>query len=140
MLRSILTTTLGFLAAFVIAISGAMIFIAILVKGNRTEWDILNDSHVPQRWIEISILMGFNGGIGAFYGLKTGSRRSWPVSVFPLVLVMLPCIAFIQDSTYSEYAIPSFILVCSMALFLALFMWIAGRVGQVIGIRLKVSD
>ena len=130
MSRSLLITALGLLSGYIIGIIGVIIFIAGMVRGDRAEWDEMKDRNVLQNGCLLAITMAVNGAIGALYGWKTGSRRAWLVSLFPLLLFILPLLLFAQAPSDSKaWGAP--LLLC---IYFATILWVAGRIGQAIGV------
>jgi hypothetical protein len=73
-----------------------------------------------------------NGGIGAWLGFK-GFRRAAPVAVIPLLLLLYPLSLYLRYSSDSKWA--SWSAALPEAMFVGLFVWVAGRVGQELGDR-----
>jgi hypothetical protein len=76
-------------------------------------------------------LAGFEGAItgaiGTLDGLRSGSRRLWPIAAFPSIMLLLPLLFFAGDQKSQGIGL-------LVGLVYGLFALIAGRVGQEIGV------
>jgi hypothetical protein len=77
----------------------------------------------------LAVLGTLNGAAGAWDGWRSNARRAWPVARVPLLLLLCPTAAFVQYT--SSYNTLGTLLAVAIV---APFVWVAGRVGQEIGV------
>lgn len=128
MARSIRVTAFGLLAGLLIGILGPITFVAACVWDDRLEWSALTDERLLPYWTAVAAAGAANGGIGAWAG-RLGYRRATPVVWVPLLLVLYPLVSFVRNPSDSKtWGSELFVVV-----FVGLFVWVAGRVGQALG-------
>ncbi len=85
-------------------------------------------------WCSIPALVGaVNGMIGAADGMRSDKRQIWPVLIIPLLPLALPIIEFVQYPRISKFWVGALLVVG----YFDLFVWVAGRVGQEIGVLVR---
>ena len=116
------------LAAGVLA---PVVFVAACVWDGRTEWSALTKPELVPYIATLAALGLVNGGVGAWDGWRSGRCRLWPVAGAPLLLFLFPAFAFAEAPSDSKYWGPALLAVGIVAP----FVWVAGRVGQEVGVR-----
>jgi hypothetical protein len=145
--RAILATTFGLLAGFGIGSLGPTIIVAWSAWYRRAHWSHsdwadqpysvvvwseLTGKRVPY-WFAIGVIGALNGALGARNGLHSDARRLWPVCVGLLLLLLYPLVEFVRYPNAGEIGVGALVL----AIFMAPFVWVAGRVGQEIGVACR---
>jgi hypothetical protein len=139
MTRKILVTAGGLVAGFLVGALATAVFVAGNVWDDRARGFVAaGDPSYPaevRTGLANIPLLGFvvpgaagavNGAIGAWVGRRSGTRRLRPVAWLPLLILLLPVAEFLRHPV-------GWGLLVVVALFLAPFVWAAGRVGQRIG-------
>jgi len=162
MRRAILATTFGLLAGFFIGILGPTIFVAAsaLYSGNRSiatyaaphcgraHWSHLDyaDEHfsaviwseLTGEWVPelfaIGVIGALNGALGARNGLRSAARSLWPVCLGPLLLLLYPFVEYIRNPNAGSMTWGGAVV---LAYVMTPFAWVAGRVGQEIGVACR---
>jgi hypothetical protein len=142
MLRTLLVAASGVLAGLLVGTLGVVTFAAANVWDDRrrmsdtTEeppylsavWSALTDRRVLPYLAAAAAAGAVNGGIGAWAGWR-GSRRAAPVVAVPLLLLSFPLAICVRNPSDSKtWGGELFVVV-----FVGLFVWVAGRVGQELG-------
>lgn len=132
MARAILVTAFGLLAGALIGVSGLVAFAAACVWDGRMDWSDVGVRYAPHL-VVIGSIGAVNGLVGAWDGWLSGARRPGPVLVVPLLLLTWPAVTFLRHPSDSKsWGVEGFV-----AVFIGLFVWVAGRVTQEIGAATK---
>jgi hypothetical protein len=121
----------GAAIGLVVGVAAPVVFVAACVWDGRTKWSTLTESEaVP--YLAVLAGLGFlNGGVGAWDGWRSGSCRAWPVAWAPALLFLFPAVIWAQYPSDSKSWGPALLAVGIVAP----FVWVAGRVGQDVGVR-----
>ncbi len=121
----------GAALGFVAGVLAPVVFVAACVRDDRLEWSALTEPELAP-YIAVLVALGIvNGGVGAWDGWRSGRCRAWPVAWAPAVLFLLPVAEFAQYPSDSKSWGPALLVVGIVAP----FVWVAGRVGQEVGVR-----
>lgn len=123
----------GLFCGFLIGILGIVVFVAACVRDDRLEWSVLTDAQYLPYWTVVVLAAAVNCGIGSWVG-RRGGRRLAPVFVIPFLMFLYPLMSFVKNPSDSKLWGMDLLVV---AIF-GVFLWIAGRVGQEIGMRNRV--
>ena len=138
-----LGTALGILSGLLISALGWIILDAASIFSRRAHWSAsdwedkpfsvtiwsdLTNEYFPHR-VAIGAIGALNGALGARNGLRSDARELGPVWWVPLLLLLYPVVEFIRYPNAGDIWGGAFVV----AIFMAPFVWMAGRVGQEIG-------
>jgi hypothetical protein len=130
-MRKALVIGAGAAIGLVAGVLAPVAFVAACVWDGRTEWSTLTK---PEAVPYLAVLAGlglFNGGVGAWDGWRSGLCRLWPVAWAPALLFLFPAVIWAQYPSDSKSWGPALLAVGIVAP----FVWVAGRVGQEVGVR-----
>ena len=108
-----------------------VVFVAACVWDDRTAWSALAEPVGIIYLVVLTTLGAANGGVGARDGWRSDRRELGPVAWVPLSLLLFPAVMFALDQSDSK-SWGAALLVVGI---LAPFVWVAGRVGQEVGVR-----
>jgi hypothetical protein len=128
MLRTLRVVASGLLGGLLIGILGVIVFVAACVRDKQLEWTALTDERLLPYWAVVVAAAAANSELGALAG-RRGNRRSAPVAVIPLLLLLYPLATFVECPSDSK----SWGVVLLVVVIFGLFVWVAGRVGQELG-------
>ncbi|AWM35685.1 hypothetical protein GobsT_66320 [Gemmata obscuriglobus] len=127
----------GIVAGAVIGlIAGALapvVFIAACVWDGRAEWSALTESESVPYIATLVALGAVNGAVGAWDGWRSSLYRVWPVAWVPALLFLFPAVQLVQYPSDSKTWGAALLVVGIVAP----FVWVAGRVGQEVGVRVQ---
>ena len=144
MLRALRIAASGLVSGFLLGTLGPVVFAAANAWDDRRRmsdtadeppylsavWSALSDRRVLPYWAAVAAAAAVNGAIGALAGWR-GIRRVAPTVVVPFLLLALPLMSYADDPSDSKtWGIELLVVV-----FVGLFVWVAGRVGQELGAR-----
>ncbi|MBM4071530.1 MAG: hypothetical protein FJ271_21735 [Planctomycetes bacterium] len=127
---------LGVIAAgaalgLVAGVLAPVVFVAACVWGDRMEWSDLTKPELAP-YIAVLVALGTaNGAVGAWDGWRSGRCRAWPVAWAPGLLFLFPAWLWAQSPSDSK----SWGVALLAVGIVAPFVWVAGRVGQEVGVR-----
>lgn len=84
-------------------------------------------------FVILSVLGPVNASVGVCNGLWSDARRLRPVALVPLLLFLLPTTHYLGNAGRSQDRWLLLIHVCLVAP----FVWVAGQVGQEIGVAIR---
>jgi hypothetical protein len=120
----------GAVIGLIAGILAPVVFVAAFVWDGRTEWSTLTK---PETVPYLAVLAGLgtvNGMVGALDAWRSGRCRAWPVAWAPALLFLFPAWLSAQYLDSKSWG-PSLLAVGIVAP----FVWVAGRVGQEVGVR-----
>ena len=120
----------GAIVGCVAGLLGPIVFIAACVGNDRTTWSVLTDPEAIPSVATLAFLGIVNGAVGAWDGWRSSARSGWPVAWAPLLLFLYPAAEFAQYPSDSKLW-GTYLFAVTMV---APFLWVAGRVGQEIGV------
>lgn len=106
-------------------------FVAACVWDDRTEWSTLTKPEAVPYLAVVAVLGLLGGGGGAWDGWRSGVCRAWPAAWAPALLLTFPAAEFAQYPSDSKSWGPALLAIGIVAP----FVWVAGRVGQEVGVR-----
>ncbi|MDY3554410.1 hypothetical protein R5W24_003532 [Gemmata sp. JC717] len=115
-------------------IAGALapvVFIAACVWDGRAKWSAITEPESAPYLATLVALGAVNGAVGAWDGWRSSRYRVWPVAWAPALLFLFPAVQWVQDSSDSKTWGAALLAVGIVAP----FVWVAGRVGQEVGVR-----
>ena len=119
---------LGFAIGAVIGVSCPLILIAYTA--------LLDNTQLPRPSAELLLWLSafaapaaINGAIGAWVTARLASQSRWPVTILPVALPVVATLATLFVDSKTRGGLQYF------AVLAAVFSWLAGRVGQQIGLR-----
>ncbi len=149
MLRALRVATSGLVAGLLIGILGPVIFVAANTWDDRRRmsdttdepsyfsavWSALSNREALPYWAGVAAAAAMNGVVGALVGWR-GIRRAAPTVLVPLLLLGLPLRSYAENPSDSKtWGIELFVVV-----FVGLFVWVAGRIGQEVGARQRQAE
>lgn len=148
-------TAFGVLSGVLIAILGWVVLVAAYVWDDRRRmsdlseepayltavWSRLTDTDGLPFWAavgaSVAALGAANGGIGGWAGCRTGRRDFLPVLWVALLPLLYPVAVYAKNPAgVSKLWGGAFVL----AIFIIPFVWVAGRVGQELGVRQRQAE
>lgn len=125
----------GAALGFVAGALAPVVFVAACVWDGHTDWSALAKLEVVVGFAVLASLGLLNGGVGAWDGWRSGRCRLGPVAWAPAALFLFPAAEFAHYPSDSKSWGPALLIVGIVAP----FVWVAGRVGQEVGVRGRVS-
>ncbi len=130
MVRYALVIVVGAVVGCFAGIAAPIVLVAACVWDGRTNWSVLAKPEAIPYVATLVILGTLDGAVGARNGWRSSARRAWPVVWAPLLLFLYPATEFAQYPSDSKIWGVSLLAVAIVAP----FVWVAGRVGQEIGV------
>jgi hypothetical protein len=135
MRRRLLVIGSGAVVGCLAGLLAPAIVVAVCVWDGYGNWSALVDPDAVPYLAALAALGALNGALGAWDGWRSNDRRAWPVARVPLLLLLCPAAAFVQYT--SSYNTLGILLAVAIV---APFVWLAGRVGQEIGVAGRNSS
>jgi hypothetical protein len=126
----VLMIVAGAAVGLVAGVLAPVVFVAACVWDGRTTWSALAEPEAVPYFAALVGLGILNGAVGAWDGWRSSAHRIWPVAWAPLQLFLFPLVLWAQDPSDSK-SWGAALLVVGI---LAPFVWVAGRIGQEIGV------
>jgi hypothetical protein len=148
--RTLRATAIGLLAGLLISILGWIVMISAFIWDNRRRmsdlsdepayftvvWRSLTHKDSLPYWAVVAAL-GVNGGIGGWSGCRTGRKGIVPVLWVALLPFLFPLAVYAENPAGGSKSWGGAFVV---ALFIIPFVWVAGRVGQELGVRQRKPE
>lgn len=132
--RRLCAITAGAVLGLVAGVLAPIVLVAACVFWDGpTKWSTLTNPEVMPYFAVLAGLGLLNGGVGAWDGWRSGQCRKWPVAWLPALLFLYPAVIWAQYPTDSKSWGPALLVVGIVAP----FVWVAGRVGQEVGVRAR---
>jgi hypothetical protein len=131
MVRLLLVIFAGAIVGCLAGILAPVVFVAACVWDERTTWSALAAPQTVPHIVVLVALSTLNGAVGAWDGWRSNVCRAWPVALAPLLLFIFPATEIARYPSSSKAWGPAMLIVAVVAP----FVWVAGRVGQEMGVR-----
>lgn len=125
----------GAAVGLVAGVSAPVVFVAACVWDGRLQWSALTDPMLLPYIAALAALGTVNGAVGAWDGLRSVAYRLWPVAGAPALLFLFPAALWAEHPSDSK-SWGAALLVVGIVI---PFVWVAGRVGQEIGVRGRIG-
>jgi len=129
-MRSAILIGAGLVSGLVLGAGGLMSIFAAKVYQDKVDWPTLTPEYLSALAI-CATIGAVNGSVGAWDGIRSQRWRLWPVAIVPVLMLTYPlpsCLEYPNDSK-------TWGLLLFLAFWVGLFVWVAGRIGQEIGVR-----
>lgn len=131
MWRRVGVIAVGAILGLVAGVAAPVVFVAACVWDGRMEWSALTKPELAPYTAVLVALGTANGAVGAWDGWRSGRCRAWPVAWAPGLLFLFPAWLWAEYPSDSKSWGVGLLAVGIVAP----FVWVAGRVGQEVGVR-----
>jgi hypothetical protein len=121
----------GAAIGLIAGVAAPVVFVAACVLDDRLGWSALTEPESAPYFAVLATLGTANGGVGAWDGWRSGRCRAWPVAWAPALLFLLPAVVWAEHPSDSKSWGATLLVVGIVSP----FVWVAGRVGQEVGVR-----